>query len=169
MGQVEVRGHERWGCLSHEGPTGSCSVSLCIKRTRICCTAQENITFVFNNFLKIYLFLVMLGLCCCVWAFSSCGEKGLLFVVVLKLLIALASFVVEHRFYGTGLSCPVARGVFPDQGSNSCPLRWQADAKSLQSCPTLCDPRDGSPPRSPIPGILQARTLEWVAISFSNA
>ena len=42
-------------------------------------------------------------------------------------------------------------------------------AKSLQLCPTLCDPIDGSPPGSPIPGILQARTLEWVAISFSNA
>ena len=40
-------------------------------------------------------------------------------------------------------------------------------AKSLQSCPTLCDPIDGSPPGSPIPGILQARTLEWGAISFS--
>ena len=44
-----------------------------------------------------------------------------------------------------------------------------AAAKSLQSCPTLCDPIDGSPPGSPIPEILQARTLEWVAISFSNA
>ena len=42
-------------------------------------------------------------------------------------------------------------------------------AKSLQSCPTLCNPMDGSPPGSPIPGILQARTLEWVAIAFSNA
>ena len=42
-------------------------------------------------------------------------------------------------------------------------------AKSLQSCPTLCNPIDGSPPGSPIPGILQARTLEWVAISFSNS
>ena len=42
-------------------------------------------------------------------------------------------------------------------------------AKSLQSCPTLCDPIDSSPPDSPVPGILQARTLEWVAISFSNA
>ena len=54
-------------------------------------------------------------------------------------------------------------------------IRWvlgqtaTATAKSLQSCPTLCDPRDGSPPGSPVPGILQARTLEWVAISFSNA
>ena len=44
-----------------------------------------------------------------------------------------------------------------------------AAAKSLQSCPTLCDPRDGSPLGSSVPGILQARILEWVAISFSNA
>jgi len=47
--------------------------------------------------------------------------------------------------------------------------RSAAAAKSLQSCPTLCDPIDGSLPGSPVPGILQARTLEWVAISFSNA
>ena len=50
---------------------------------------------------------------------------------------------------------------------------WRAQiaaaAKSLQSCKTLCYPRDGSPPGSPIPGILQARTLEWVASSFSSA
>ena len=44
-----------------------------------------------------------------------------------------------------------------------------AAAKSLQSCPTLCDPIEGSPPGFPVPGILQARTLEWVAIAFSNA
>ena len=44
-----------------------------------------------------------------------------------------------------------------------------AAAKSLRSCPTLCDPIDGSPPGSSVPGILQARTLEWVAISFSSA
>ena len=49
------------------------------------------------------------------------------------------------------------------------PAAAAAAAKSLQSCPTLCDPIDGSPPGSAIPGILQARTLEWVAISFSNA
>ena len=48
-------------------------------------------------------------------------------------------------------------------------LHAAAAAKSLQSCPTLCDPIDGSPPGSPVLGILQARTLEWVAISFSNA
>ena len=49
------------------------------------------------------------------------------------------------------------------------PLNSHAAAKSLQSCPTLYDPIDSSPPGSPVPGILQARTLEWVAISFSNA
>ena len=57
--------------------------------------------------------------------------------------------------------------------SASCSVCWprkhHAAAKSLQSCLTLCDPIDGSPPSSPVPGILQARTLEWVAISFSNA
>ena len=96
-----------------------------------------------------------------------------------------------------GLTYSAARGIFPDQGSKWCPLHRQAGgfsstelpetslassfeggavicaaataAKSLQSCPTLCDPIDGSPRGSPVPGILQARTLEWVAISFSNA
>ena len=76
------------------------------------------------------------------------------------------------------------QGVFPTQGSHPglphCRhilyrlSHWEAPyeataAKSLQSCPTLCDPIDGSPPGSPVPGILQERTLEWVAISFSNA
>ena len=50
-----------------------------------------------------------------------------------------------------------------------CPCITAAAAKLLQSCLTLCDPIDGSPPGSPVPAILQARTLEWVAISFSNA
>ena len=50
-----------------------------------------------------------------------------------------------------------------------CGFLFSPAAKSLQSCPTLCDPIDGNPPGFPIPGILQARTLEWVAISFSNA
>ena len=92
--------------------------------------------------------------------------------------------------FSNGISCHFfLQGLFLTKGSNSCPLNllyWQADslplalpgkpivltaaaAKSLQSCPTLCDPIDGSPPGSPVPGILQARTLEWVATSFSNA
>ena len=61
-----------------------------------------------------------------------------------------------HPLLGASKSCRAA-------------FRPAATAKSLQSCPTLCNPIDGSPPGSPIPGILQARTLEWVAISFSNA
>ena len=64
-------------------------------------------------------------------------------------------------------------GDLPDSGiepvSLMSPVLAAAAAKSLQSCPTLCDPIDGSPPGSPVPGILQARTLEWVVISFSNA
>ena len=52
---------------------------------------------------------------------------------------------------------------------NATNISAAAAAKSLQSCPTLCDPIDSSPPGSPVPEILQARTLEWVAISFSNA
>ena len=63
--------------------------------------------------------------------------------------------------------------VYCDKEEKRCKLKEHynaaAAAKSLQSCPTLFDPIDGSPPGSPIPGILQARTLEWVAISFSNA
>ena len=77
--------------------------------------------------------------------------------------------------------------IFLSHGLNLHFLHWQADslpmnhlgsplscaaaaaAKSLQSRPTLCDPIDGSPPGSPVPGILQAGTLEWVAIAFSNA
>ena len=78
-------------------------------------------------------------------------------------------------------------GSIPGQGTKmACPMAWHAatkpsclnnrrkdpaaaTAKSLQSCPTLCDPIDGSPPGSPIPRILQARTVEWVAISLSHA
>ena len=54
-------------------------------------------------------------------------------------------------------------------GNSGDPRHQAAAAKSLQSCSTLCNPRDGSPPGSPVPGIFQARTLEWVALSFSNA
>ena len=56
-----------------------------------------------------------------------------------------------------------------DVSTNRKNIDVAAAAKSLQSCPTLCEPTDGTPPGSPVPEILQARTLEWVAISFSNA
>ena len=98
------------------------------------------------------------------------------------------SMGLSRQEYLSGLPCSPP-GIFPTQGSNphllspalvgeffTTNVTWEAiinyaaaAAKSLQSCPTLCDPIDGSPPGSTVPGILQARTLEWVAISFSNA
>ena len=78
----------------------------------------------------------------------------------------------SRKEYWSGLPFPPT-GDLPNPGiapaSPKSPVLAAAAAKSLQSCPTLCDPIDGSPPGSPVPGILQARTLEWVAISFSNA
>ena len=70
----------------------------------------------------------------------------------------------SHIIKFTCLKCPIQCVVYTVSSD-----RYNYAAKSLQSCPTLCYLRDGSPPGSPIPGILQARTLEWVAISFSNA
>ena len=65
---------------------------------------------------------------------------------------------------------PILAGrFFTSSATWEAPLITAAAAKSLQSCPTLCDPIVGSPPGSPVPGILQAKTLEWVAISLSNA
>ena len=87
------------------------------------------------------------------------------------------SMEFSRQEYWSGLPF-LLQGIDPgiDPGIEPGSLALQADmlyclyaAKSLQSCPTLCDPIDGSPPGSPIPGILQARTLEWVAISFSKA
>ena len=70
----------------------------------------------------------------------------------------------------TGKTITLTRWTFVDEViSLIFNMLSAAAAKSLQSCPTLCDPIDGSLPGSPVPGILQARSLEWVAISFSNA
>ena len=71
----------------------------------------------------------------------------------------------ENRVGGIRLYYTDVRLYYKASHQNSMVLA----AKSLQSCPTLCDPIDGSPPGFPVPGILQARTLEWLAISFSNA
>ena len=71
---------------------------------------------------------------------------------------------------GSSLKLMSIESVMPSSRLILCyPLLLLDFAKSLQSCPTLCNPVDGSPPGFPVPGILQARTLEWVAISFSNA
>ena len=72
-------------------------------------------------------------------------------------------FIVIHTVKGFGIVNKAEVDVW------TLLLFWWPNAKSLQSCPTLCDPIDGNPPGSIIPGILQARILEWVAISFSNA
>ena len=80
------------------------------------------------------------------------GNTSSLAIPARKIWIPLIWFILHHRLGRSEEGC-----------------RESASAKSLQSCPTLCDPIDGSPPGLPVPGILQARTLEWVAISFSNA
>ena len=100
---------------------------------------------------------------------------------LLRCLLSHVWLVVAHQAplsmgcsrqeYWSGLPLPLP-GSLPDPGiepeSAAAPALAVA-AKSLQSCLTLCDPIDGSLPGSPVPGILQARTLEWVAISFSSA
>ena len=86
-----------------------------------------------------------------------------------------AFFIVQlsHPYMTTGKTIALTRQSFVGKVMsllfNMLSAAAAAAAKSLQSCPTLCDPIDGSPPGSPVPGILQARTLEWVSISFSNA
>ena len=76
----------------------------------------------------------------------------------IQMLISFLFSFVYHKFF-----------FLRREAKNKGATREAPAAKSLQSCPTLCDPIDGSPPDFPVPGILQARTLEWVAISFSNA
>ena len=85
-----------------------------------------------------------------------------------------SSPVLCHSFFLFQLSVNFKKVLFywsidASQSDSVIHAAAAAAAKSLQSCPTLCDPIDGSSPGSPVPGILQARTLEWVAISFSNA
>ena len=120
--------------------------------------------------------------CVCVCVLSRFGCVQLLVTPWTVTCQAPLSMGFPSQEYWSGLPCPPP-GIFPTQGSNphlSRLLYWQASslplappaaaaAKSLQSCPTLCDPIDGSPLGSSVPGILQARILEWVAISFSNA
>ena len=75
-------------------------------------------------------------------------------------MVGTCLFLHEYSFEAAKFSLAIPLlGIYPAA----------AAAKSLHLCPTLCDPIDSSPPGSPVPGILQARSLEWVAISFSNA
>ena len=86
-----------------------------------------------------------------------------------KVLFSIFAVVNLKKPVGKQLMCLAAYSFFSCTPASFHKFIAPAAAKSLQSCPTLCDPIDGSPPGSPIPGILQARTLEWVAISFSSA
>ena len=96
------------------------------------------VLFFLNKFiyLFIYLFLAVLGLRFCARAFSSCGERGPLFITVRGPLTVAAFPVAEHRLQTRRLSscgsraqnCSAACGIFPDQGSNPCPPHWQADS-----------------------------------------
>ena len=79
------------------------------------------------------------------------------------------SFVLYFGFHMIDIIHYLSFSDLFHQAQDSLGTSAAAAVKSLQLCPTLCDPIDGSPPGSPVPGILQARTLEWVAISFSNA
>ena len=102
--------------------------------------------------------------CPCVESSLVLLEEGVCYDQCIILGKALLVFALLHSIF-QGQICLLLQ-VFPDFLLLHSAA---AAAKSLQSCPTLCNPIDGNPPGSPVPGILQARTLEWVAISFSNA
>ena len=91
-----------------------------------------------------------------------CGRKHIVFLVKIQII----KFTLNMYVLTTPIVVYGGSVLKPHEKSQVSPAA--ADAKSLQSCLTLCDPTDGSPPGSPIPGILQARPLEWVAISFSS-
>ena len=90
-----------------------------------------------------------------------------MFAAILQVIqLYIYTYIYTHTH---SYSCSFPYSLSQDIAYSSLYYIVAAAAKSLQSCLTLCDPRDGSPPGSPVPEILQARTLEWVAISFSNA
>ena len=104
---------------------------------------------------------------------SAVGNRGCWKLVLLRGPATQSVRRMPHPIYPSNLyHQPILFTLLGTHCSNIIYLQVKdtaATAKSLQSCPTLYDPIDSSPPGSPIPGILQARTLKWVAISFSNA
>ena len=122
------------------------------------------------NFKNMYILLA--------WFLINCFRFFIVYRINCQFLSM--AFKVSHSFSLASLPIPLHQGSFVNYQMRLIVLfiiitytfaqaAAAATAKSLQSCPTLCDPIDGSPSGSPVPGILQARTLEWVAISFSNA
>ena len=122
----------------------------------------------------------LLSCCCCLvakWCPTLCDPMAystpgftvswsLFTFMSIVLMVPSSHLILCHPLLFLPLIFPSIR-VFSNKSAHH--IAAAAAAKLLQLCPTLCDPIDSSPPVSPIPGILQARTLEWVAISFSNA
>ena len=126
------------------------------------------------NFPLAFLILLKRSLVFPILLFSSFSLQWLLRKAFLSLLAILwnSAFKWVYLSFFPLLFANESRQIGSGQigdGKSECRHSAAAAAKSLQSCPTLCDPIDDSPSGSSIPGILQARTLEWVAISFSNA
>ena len=107
----------------------------------------------------------------CMYFFSYCfmiQNPVIIFTLSLHFQIEISVQFHSHIYSLSTCHAAAAAKLLQSCPTLCDPMDYAA-AKSLQSCPTLCDPIEGSPPGSPVPGILQARTLEWVAISFSNA
>jgi len=107
----------------------------------------------------------------CVKGFTRCLSHSKLSALVVEaaILIVILVCIIFWRWFPEGVSLTQKKKTMDIYVWIHPAKLYISNCKSLQSCPTLCDPIDGSPPGSPIPGILKARTLEWVAISFSNA
>ena len=103
------------------------------------------------------------------WSQTTKAQRHFKLILVLwKILLFLSIPLYSQTSAGKAKKL-LLKGKYQIEESRKTPAAAAAAAKPLQTCPILYDPRDGSPPGSPVPGILQARTLEWVAISFSNA
>ena len=118
-----------------------------------------------NRGLELCLSLTLSQIINCLRAIAISYHQSHIFITQPRML---------HRGVTESVSVCIERAhVNPQRTRKGFPANSEdtaaAAARSLQSCPTLCDPADGSPPGSPVPGILQARTLEWAAISFSSA
>ena len=112
-----------------------------------------------------YIHIIYIQLCVCVCDIFSI--LGMIMSQRYRLRLSLKIYLYMYcGFLGSIASCVRGGGFSHTLGNSWSPAA--AAAKSRQSCPTLCNPTDGSPPGSPVPGILQARRLEWVAVSFSK-